>query len=81
MESKWENLEILLKTHQLYTFSYASYFELQTPFHLLKSQKTLNYWACIQLFIILCGFEIITDLVLRIFKLSSDVIIGVYCMS
>ena len=63
------------------TSSCPSYFELETPFQLYKSQRTLNYWTCIQLFKILYGFEIITVLVSRIFSLSSDFIIVVYCVT
>ena len=47
---KWGNLQIHFRSHRLSTSPCPSYFELETPFQLLKSQKTLNYWACIQLF-------------------------------
>ena len=79
--SKLENLKSLFKTHWFSTFSCASYVELQSPFQLLKSQKNFNYLACRQLFKIFYGFEIITVLVLRIFRPSSDFIMGVYCVS
>ena len=46
-----------------------------------SSPKTLNYWACIQLFKNFYSFDIITVFVVRIFSLSSDFIMGVYCVS
>ena len=60
---KWVNLQILFKTHLTSTSPCPLYFELETPFQLLNSEKTLTYWACIQFLKIFYSFQINTVLI------------------